>query len=179
MNQRLPSLILLVACATFIASPTTQAVENPAAEGDAVAAEPPANLDAGKRIWAETAECVRCHGWSGNGVPQGPGFPPGANLRELNLPPEALTEFIRCGVPGSEMPFFGRGAWSTRYPCFNMTAEDAGDSVPPADEHQLSDAQIATLVDYIEYQIMGHGPLNLADCEAFYGAGARQCSQLE
>ena len=135
---------------------------------------PPADLAAGKRLWNNTAACVRCHGWAGNGAPQGPGFPAGANLRELNFDAETLALMIRCGVPSTQMPFFGRGAWYEST-CYGMTAEQAGTTLPTPDPNQLTDDQIATLADYIEYQVMGHGPINLADCEAFFGAGANQC----
>ena len=92
----------------------------------------------------------------------------------MTLAPDALAEIIRCGLPSSEMPSFGRGAWISST-CFGTTAEQIGTARPPADGHKLSDAQIASLVNYLEYQVMGHGPINLADCEAYYGAGAAQC----
>lgn len=188
---RSPALLLLAAFTIVLSGTALRAVEAPPADAAAaeetpsepaadaaVPAEPPADLAAGKRLWATTASCVRCHGWSGDGSPEGPGFPAGANIRELNYPPEALVDIIRCGVPSTQMPFFGRGAWYSA-PCYGMTADDIGTAIPPADGSQLSDAQIETLVRYIDYQIMGHGPINLADCEAFFGVGAGQCARYQ
>jgi hypothetical protein len=179
MRLRLKSSVALVLAAFTVAlSQTTPQAQDAGAAVAPAPAEPPADLAAGKRLWTSTADCVRCHGWAGNGAPEGPGFPAGANLREMNLPPDVLAEIIRCGLPGTEMPFFGRGAWYNST-CYGMTSEQVGPRLPPADGHQLSAAQIATLVNYIEYQVMGHGPINRADCEAFYGADAPQCAAYQ
>ena len=130
---------------------------------------------AGKRIWSRTADCTRCHGWAGDGSPAGPGFPVGANLRLSTITREAFIETVMCGRPGTEMPSFGRGAWTT-YSCFGLTAEQVGAARPPADATQLSNEQIATLADYAYVFVVGRGPITRADCEAYFGAGAARCA---
>src|SRR6185295_6475567 len=70
-------------------------------------------IDAGKRVWGNTAQCTSCHGWAGNGAPEGPGYPAGANLRNSMLDRAQMKEFIQCGKPGTEMPSFARAAWGT------------------------------------------------------------------
>jgi mono/diheme cytochrome c family protein len=136
------------------------------------------DLEAGKRVFGQTAGCTRCHGWSGNGTPEGPGFPAGANLRTTSLDRAALREVVACGVPNSEMPHFARAAYGTLQ-CFGMTAAQIGNQKPPPAETFLTDAQIDAVADYLVARVVGKGPVNLAACQEYFGATSPQCARYQ
>jgi mono/diheme cytochrome c family protein len=133
------------------------------------------DVDAGKRIWSQTAACTRCHGWAGDGVPEGPGFATGANLRDTSLNRETLREVVQCGVPGSKMPHFARAAYAT-LSCFGMNAAQVGTLKPPAAETFLNDQQLDNLVAYVFAKVVGQGPINKAVCQDYYGATSPACN---
>src|SRR5436309_3020445 len=82
------------------------------AAGPAVSNAPDKELvDSGKRVWQGRAGCYNCHGWAGNGQ-NALNYPSGANLRETTLSAEQIAEVVRCGRPGTEMPFHERSAYT-------------------------------------------------------------------
>lgn len=61
----------------------------------------------GKIVFQKVGYCVNCHGWAGDGQA---GSNPlshaaGANLRKTELDTEGLTEVIKCGLPGTKIPY--------------------------------------------------------------------------
>lgn len=134
------------------------------------------DVDAGKRVWSQTAGCIRCHGWAGHGAPEGPGFPTGANLRVTTLDRAALREVVMCGLPGSEMPYFSSNAYAT-VACFGMNAAQIGTQKPPNAETFLTDAQIDAVVDYLFAKVVGKGPITNAVCQDHYGPTSPVCAR--
>jgi hypothetical protein len=131
----------------------------------------------GVDVWKSVANCKDCHGWAGDGQPFNPQSPPGANLRETALDAANLADTIRCGRPGSEMPYFGASrAWTTRYPCYGMTAAEIGDQIPVRGDTGLNDRQINALVAMILTNFVGKGPPTFEECEAFFGVGQTRCA---
>src|ERR1043165_8144965 len=78
--------------------------------------------DAGKAVFSR-ANCMGCHKWHGNG---GGGYGGDAlSLRKTELTRDQLIEAVGCGRPGTEMPFFTRGAYD-EVKCHDMNRQDAG-----------------------------------------------------
>lgn len=95
-------------------------------------------ITAGKRVWVDAA-CFNCHGNNGQGG-NSKDFPKGPSLR-LSLLDYATTEEITaCGMPGTLMPAWGKGAYAERE-CFGFSGEvpDNTRVIGVYDDQQLSD----------------------------------------
>lgn len=84
----------------------------------AVPVPSPEQVLAGKRIWADAA-CYNCHGNNGQGG-NSKDFPHGPSLRTSQLDPDTMLEVIACGLPGTLMAAWAKGAYTER-PCFGET----------------------------------------------------------
>lgn len=132
----------------------------------------------GLAVWKDKVNCASCHGWSGNGVPDDPRQPVGANLRETALDHEQLMEVIQCGRPGTEMPHFDSRAYKDDR-CYGSTAEDLGeDLVPPQSEVTLIKREIDMVATYIEAMMVGRGAFTQEECDAYFGEGTEFCATL-
>ena len=135
----------------------------------------PALVALGKTMWKDQVPCRECHGAMGNGIPDIPQQPSGANFRTTTLSPEDLATTIKCGRPGTEMPHFDPKAYTdTR--CYGSTAADMGTNVPPVGM-SLSDRQVNALVAFIEATFVGKGDPTFEQCVAFWGEGASTCAR--
>jgi cytochrome c553 len=128
----------------------------------------------GKRIWKDKIACNACHGWSGNGVPDDSRMPVGANLRATKLNHAELVEVVKCGRPGAEMPHFDARAYEDKR-CYDVTAADLGDKVPPYTGTGLLAREIEAVVAYVEAKMVGRGAFTLEDCQEYFGATADVC----
>lgn len=127
----------------------------------------------GKQVYRE-ANCMGCHKWHGEG---GGGYGGAAlSLRATSADRDQLIEIISCGRPGTRMPFHLRDAWSKSAPCYGMTKDSLGGPLPPRAAKFLRDYQIEAVADYVAHTLQGHGAPTRAECEAFWGAGARECA---
>ncbi len=115
---------------------TAQANDAPAPDADA--------LLAGKRLYADAA-CANCHGNRGQGG-GGVDFPDGPSLRTSGLDKETMELVISCGIPGTRMPAWLKGAY-TETECYGepIGPHPAGTIVTGI----FSEEEISTLVDYI------------------------------
>lgn len=115
-----------------------------AAGTPAASAPTPEQVLAGKRVWADAA-CFNCHGTNGQGG-NSKDFPHGPSLRRSELDAATMLEIIACGIPGTLMPGWAKGAYVER-PCFGETGPVPEDTrlVQAYDEQQLAD-----LMAYIE-----------------------------
>src|SRR5262245_20081808 len=113
-------------------------------------AQDAARLTAGEAAWNK-ALCLQCHGTSGEGG-MGGEFPAGPSLRTTQLNRALLTDTIRCGRPGAQMPAFLDGAYTT-IPCYGLPKgpPPAGLELTPV----LSGEEIEALVDYLMAKIIG------------------------
>ncbi len=144
------SLVLAAGSYSVIAQETSSSSSSleasSSSEQAAPAAEPtPEQVLAGKRVWIDAA-CFNCHGTNGQGG-SSKDFPHGPSLRKSQLDTETMHEVIACGLPGTLMPGWAKGAYTEERPCFGIT-----DGVPEGtrvvsayDEQQLND-----LIAYIE-----------------------------
>jgi hypothetical protein len=125
----------------------------------------------GQRIWSGKAECPQCHGWAadGNGGLHSAGL--AASLRTTQLTRDQIRMTIQCGRPGTPMPHFDRFAYTDKR-CYDMTAQDLGDTVPDRAAVTLQSYEIDALADYIAAEIKGAGPITRGECIEFFGANS-------
>ncbi len=134
------------------------------------------NFRLGKSTWEEgRANCVRCHGWAGDGQGEDERAPQGANLRLSLLDRDTFETFIKCGIPGTEMPHYdGRAYTDDR--CYGMTAEQIGNDKPFKAERTITQREIDALLDFLFQSVVGQGmPVTTEACEAYYGVGSTRC----
>lgn len=94
----------------------TVVAQDTTAGGSSTAAAPtPEQIAAGKRVWNDAA-CYNCHGTSGQGG-HSTDFPAGPSITTSVLDAETMLEVIACGLPGTQMPGWAKGAYTAR-PCF-------------------------------------------------------------
>ena len=130
----------------------------------------------GKAIYKK-ANCIGCHKWHGKG---GGGYGGVAlSLRDTQLDKENLALVIRCGRPGTGMPYHDRKAYrGDNRSCYGSTGQELDDATPPRARYFLKDTDIEHVVDYVAQQIQGKGEPGHADCVAFWGADARRCQMM-
>jgi mono/diheme cytochrome c family protein len=136
------SLSVCVMLAGGVAVVAQDTTTDPAAT---VTAPTPEQVLAGKRVWVDAA-CYNCHGNNGQGG-NSKDFPHGPSLRTSQLDPETTLEVIACGLPGTQMPGWAKGAYTER-PCF-------GDETGPVPEETrvlgvYDEQQLNDLMAYIE-----------------------------
>ena len=137
------------------------------------------DLADGMRLYLQKGNCQACHGWAGDGRKMDSQMPDGANLRESQLPREALVLTIKCGRPGRSMPAFDKFAYSDRR-CYDMTLAELkarGLSLPdpPA---TLQPREIELLVDFLLARVVGKGAMDRARCVEYWGAEVEACAQF-
>lgn len=159
------------AMATLGATAQAQDATPPAVEYDEAA------IRLGFTVWKDKVWCGQCHGWSGNGLPDDPRAPVGANLRETYLTPEFFADAVRCGRPGTEMPAFDARAYIDDR-CYGLTREDLGPRTPPSHGVYLIPREINGLIAYVYTNIVGKGPFTDEDCRAYYGQEAAICDTI-
>jgi hypothetical protein len=117
-----------------------------------------------------------CHKWHGNG---GGGYGGDAlSLRRSELTREQMIEVVRCGRPGTGMPYHDRDAYDGGG-CYGLTRESVGDTIPPAAANFLRMADIEAVVDYVFAHIKSKGEPTYADCIEFFGSQSRMCHIYE
>jgi hypothetical protein len=131
----------------------------------------------GKDLWQTGISCWDCHGNMANGEQEDPRSPTGANLRESALDVDQIAEVIRCGRPGTPMPYFGNHPYAGKEPCYGVTEADLGDQLPPRGAATLNARQINALAQFIAYQFVGRGPATKEECVAFFGESASSCNR--
>jgi mono/diheme cytochrome c family protein len=158
--SRPPARVKPVGLAALLALAVVSGVLRPAVAQESDVAE-------GQRIWAQKAQCPECHGWSGNG--SGGMHSPGlaASLRTTQLTRDQIRMVIQCGRPGTPMPHFDRFAYTDKR-CYDMTAQELGDSVPDRGAVTLQLYEIDALADYVATKIKGAGPITRGECLEFF-----------
>jgi Cytochrome C oxidase, cbb3-type, subunit III len=132
------------------------------------------SLETGQAIF-KRANCVGCHKWHGDG---GGGYGGAAlSLRKTELDKQQIMETVRCGRPGTGMPYFSRDSYpSDGAPqCYNLTTKDLESTHVAQANIFLRPEEIATVAEYVINSIKGKGDPNLADCIAFFGEDSKAC----
>jgi hypothetical protein len=134
-------------------------------------------IEFGKTIFQIKANCIFCHGWSGDGQGTERAETPGLSLRESLLARDQLITVIQCGRPSTRMPYHDAFAY-TDDRCYGLTAEQLGDQVPQRTiESTLQRREIEAVADYLIARVIGRGDIMLEECEVFWGVGAGACDQ--
>lgn len=135
----------------------------------------------GRIVFQRVGYCVNCHGWAGDGQsgrnPMSPGS--SANLRETQLDTEGLTEVIKCGRPGTQMPYHEAAAYRDDR-CYGMVMADFDPGSEPVRGKTFRDKQLADLIAYLQTHEIGRGKPNYEECADYYGTSAdKACSYLK
>lgn len=129
----------------------------------------------GEALWKDKAGCQQCHGWAGDGKGGFHHEGHALSLRVTQLSRDQIRMTIQCGRPGTPMPHFDRFAYTDKR-CYDMTAEDLGDSIPPDSPTALQPYEIDALADYVATKLKGAGPATRSQCLAFFaGSAGAQC----
>ena len=101
-------------------------------------------LAAGKSVW-NRGGCFNCHGDRAQGG-GGSDYPVGPSLRNIGYDKATMAEVVSCGRPGTQMPAWLKGAYST-VQCYGMPlgSMPEGMTVPAI----FTADEIKALVDYI------------------------------
>lgn len=146
----------------------------------AAGAEQAADAERGKIVFRTTGGCVNCHGWAADGK-TGVNLrsPTGANLRESAMELETLIEVIRCGLPGTAMPYHDKAAYRDGR-CHGMVMADFDKESAPVRGKSLRDEDIASVAVYLQSRVIGLGEPTLAECAEFFdNPAASACSTLK
>ncbi len=137
------------------------------------------NAEKGKLVYQRVGVCVNCHGWPGDGIT---GTNPmvhvqGSNLRETQLDAQGLYDVIRCGIPGSQMPYHDQASYKDDR-CHGMLMSDL-----PADQpvkgKTFSETQMVDLIAYLEKYVVGHGKPTYEECALYFDSPDKSCSYLK
>ncbi|WP_245442861.1 c-type cytochrome [Methylobacterium terrae] len=116
--------------------------------------------------------CSGCHKWHGGG---GGGYGGEAlSLRKTQLDKDQVAEVVRCGRPGTGMPYHLRGAYDS-VKCYDSLKGDMGTSMPPETAVFLRPAEIDAVAAYVVTQLKGKGEPTIEECTAFFGTTSRAC----
>jgi Cytochrome C oxidase, cbb3-type, subunit III len=152
-------IVLLAILALFVRTAVAQTAEQ-------------RQIDFGKEIYKSKATCLFCHRWDGNGDQGYGGI--ALSLRKTELTHDQLIETIRCGRPGTGMPYHDQFAYTDKR-CFDATRADLGDKAPPQAVSFLAPREVQAVVAFLEAKIKGRGPATLEECVYFWGAETKEC----
>ena len=139
------------------------------------------NPEKGKVVYQRIGNCVNCHGWPGDGVSgRNPlSHSAGANLRESKLDARGLYDVIRCGLPGTKMPYHDSASYKDDR-CFGMLMSDFDVGGAPIKGKTMRDAQMVDLIAYIQKYMVGKGKPTYEDCALYFDTSAeKSCSHLK
>ena len=124
---------------------------------------------------------MNCHGWPGDGVsgrnPRSPAA--GANLRESGLDAQGLYDVIRCGLPGTQMPYHDQASYKDDR-CFGMLLADYDAAGAPIKGKTMREAQMVDLIAYLQKYMIGKGKPTYEECALYFETSAEKaCSYLK
>ncbi len=129
----------------------------------------------GKFVYQRTGNCVNCHGWAGDGQA---GRNPlartaGANLRTTGLDAEGLAEAIRCGRPGTQMPYHDSASYRDDR-CYGLVMSDFEPGQAPLRGKTFREKQLVDLIAYMQAHMVGRGKPTYEECAEYFGDSADQ-----
>ena len=99
----------------------------PARAQAALSPEEARALEYGKEIYKIKANCQFCHKWDASGDT---GYGEIAlSLRKTALTPEQFAEVVKCGRPGTGMPYHDQYAYTDKR-CYGVTRAELGKDAP-------------------------------------------------
>ena len=119
--------------------------------------------------------CMGCHSWHGKG---GGGYGAGVSLRNMSLTLDEIVYVIKCGRPGTGMPYFLKKAYKEEK-CYDTTFKDYDDSYRPVSSKRfLSPKQIKAVSIFVK-EVLHNRKLDKNYCEFFYEKGSKVCLNLK
>lgn len=127
------------------------------------------DAEKGKRVYQRVGNCASCHGWAADG---GAGRNPmehaqGANLRETQLDEQGLFDTIRCGRPGTKMPYHDSVSYKDGR-CNGLLMSDFAPDQAPTSGKTFSESQLIDLIAYLEKYVVGKGKATYEECRLYY-----------
>ena len=120
------------------------------------------------------ANCMGCHSWHGKG---GGGYGAGVSLRNPSYEVSELINIIKCGIPGTGMPYFYRKSYKTEK-CYDTLFEDYSLTDRPKNSKSfINERQIKNLAAFVYSELQGK-ELNKEYCSKFFGVGSKVCEKL-
>lgn len=139
------------------------------------------NPEKGKVAYQRIGICVNCHGWPGDGVSgRNPlSHTEAANLRETKLDAQGLYDVIRCGLPGTKMPYHDSASYKDDR-CFGMVMSDYDAGGTPIKGKTMREAQMVDLVAYLQKYVVGKGKPTYEECALYFDASVeKSCAYLK
>jgi mono/diheme cytochrome c family protein len=167
--RKLPATFMMVALIGASAINPLRAQDTQGGEEQRVIAQ-------GKDIFKTKATCQFCHKWDASGD-QGYGGN-ALSLRATKLSPAQIAETVKCGRPGTGMPYHDPRAYTDKR-CYGVTREQLGNAMPPEPNAFLNDDEINAVVKYLFAKDVGRGPSTYQDCVEFWGTETRQCEPMK
>jgi mono/diheme cytochrome c family protein len=149
---------------------------SPKGPRDSPSAAETRTIEHGKDIFKIKATCQFCHKWDASGD-QGYGGN-ALSLRQTKLTPAQVAETVKCGRPGTGMPFHDQFAYTDKR-CYGVTRTDLGNDVPPEPNAFLNSDEIDAVVKYVFAKVVGRGPSTYEECVEFWGADTRECEPMK
>jgi mono/diheme cytochrome c family protein len=159
----------VVLCVAAFAAPSAYAQA-------ALSPEDARTIEYGKEVFKTKATCQYCHKWDASGD-QGYGGN-ALSLRRTELTPEQMAEVVKCGRPGTGMPYHDRFAYTDKR-CYGMTRDELGKDMPPAGNEFLQPREIDAVVKYLFAEAVGRGASTYAECVEFWGSNTRECEPMK
>jgi len=138
-------------------------------------AQDQATVRAGLEVWRSSG-CPDCHGPFADGERDDDDYPMGANLRTTRLDAAGIKVTISCGRPGTGMPSFDRGAYTSRA-CYGRPLGERPDNLQPT-PRLLNPDEIDALIAYLRASIIGHGKVTHEECLSYY-EGKADCDDFK
>ena len=127
------------------------------------------DAEKGKQVYQRAGICANCHGWPADGVsgrnPMARGE--AANVRETKLDQQGLYDVIRCGLPGTQMPYHDNVSYKDDR-CNGLRMSDFEAGQQPVKGKSLSESQMVDLVAYLEKYVVGHGKPTYEECVLYF-----------
>ena len=118
--------------------------------------------------------CMGCHSWHGKGGGHGAAV----SLRNTELTLNEIINVIKCGRPGTGMPYFLKKAYKEEK-CYDTTFEDYDESNRPVNSQKfLSSKQIEAVSIFVR-EVLQNKKLDKNYCEYFYEKGSKACLSLK
>lgn len=135
------------------------------------------SLAYGKEVY-RTGNCIGCHKWHGHG---GGGYGGDAlSLRVMVLDRQQVLDVVRCGRPGTHMPYHDTKAWDEGRCYGGAKRTDLPSEVFPSFGVSLTEREMQAVTDYTMVVLKGKGEPNLEECLAFWDKDAvRTCKSYE
>ena len=124
---------------------------------------------------------MNCHGWAGDGHS---GSNPlshaaGANLRETKLDAQGLYDTIRCGIPGTQMPYHDSASYRDDR-CFGLLTADFTEGQQPRKGLTFRERQMVDLIAYLQTYMIGLGKPTHDECVLYFDTSAdKACAYLK